>query len=657
MTNREKKWLKIRIVTVLVFFVVLFVALVSRAFQLQVLSSAALKEKATKQHTRALALQPERGMILDRNGKVLSASVPVDSVCADPSRITNPQKVSAKLSSVLGIDRRKIKRMLARNRNFCWIARKINPDQARKIQELKIDGIYFIKEPKRFYTNTVLAAHVLGFVGMDAKGLAGLELKYDRYLRRMPKKILWGKDARGHRFCLEDAPVIDKDNTGYNLLLTIDSRIQHIVELQLKEARERTEAKGGLVVVMEPKTGEILAMACEPGFNPTVFNKYTGAARRNRAITDCFDPGSIFKPFLVAAAVEDGIIAEDDVFDCENGSYHVGDKFIHEAQRKKYKELSVREILKYSSNIGSAKVAEKLGKEKFYRSIVTYGFGAKTGIDLPGEASGIVRKPHRWTDVDLATTAFGQGISVTAIQVITAMSAIANRGMLMKPHIVRALVDKKGRVIEEFTPTSIKRVLSPLTAQRITSMMVGVVGDEDGTGRNAWIADVTVAGKTGTSQKYDVEAGHYSSKKVTASFVGFLPAEEPRMVVLVLLDEPKKMRWGGQAAAPVFKNISEQVLRRLDRTGGPMEFVKHSNDIKIQKVVNVDAPAIERHEDNTEMMPDFRGMTMREALLVAREKDIDLRIIGSGWAVSQKPFPGALIGQQAFCSVLFNSGS
>jgi cell division protein FtsI (penicillin-binding protein 3) len=655
MTNKARKWLKFRLATVLIFFMILFVALVSRAFQLQILSGEALKAKADRQQTISVKLQTERGQILDRNGKVLAASLQADSVYADPSMIKDREVAAARLSKILGVNKRSIRKKLHKYERFCWIARKISPDQARRIRKLNMDGVVLIKEPKRFYTNKGLAGHLLGFVGVDSDGLSGLELKYNASLKNVFQRISWGKDARGQRLCVEES-VTNRDTEGsYSLILTIDSRIQHIVEVQLAKAREETGAKRGIVVVMDPKTGEILAMACEPGFNPTVFNKYSGAMRKNRVITDCFDPGSIFKPFVIAAALDEGVIEETELFNCENGRYVVGRRIIREAHGKKYEDLTARDILKYSSNIGSAKIAAQLGKERLYAAAGKFGFGSKTAIDLPGEATGIIRTPETWTEVDLATIGFGQGISVTAIQMITAMSAIANQGVLMQPHVVRGIVDKKGQVVSEFVPTEVRRAIAPLTAQMVTSYLTDVVEAEDGTGKNARISNTAVAGKTGTAQKFDFEKGRYSSQKVTASFVGFLPANDPQMAILVVLDEPEVKRWGGQAAAPVFRSISEQVLRCFDRHVGDQELVADDWTMEIENASILDIPVDGRGQDES-VMPDFTGMTMREVFEMARERDIHLQLRGSGWAVSQKPLPGTLLARRNSCEVVFRSG-
>jgi cell division protein FtsI (penicillin-binding protein 3) len=311
---------------------------------------------------------------------------------------------------------------------------------------------------------------------------------------------------------------------------------------------------------MDPKTGEILALADQPGFDPNKFSTYNLGKGKNKVITDSFDPGSTFKPFLAAGALEEGIVKETDRFNCENGAYVVSDRTFHEANKKRYGSLTFHDVLKYSSNIGCVKISERLKKEKFYHYITQFGFGSKTGIDLPGEVSGLLRPQQNWTRVDTSTIAFGQGVSVTAIQLITALSAIANDGMLMKPHIVRAVVNKQGQIIKKVMPTPVRQVVSPKTAKRLTAILKDVVGEDDGTGKKAQIPNVAVAGKTGTSQKFDFSRRVYSSERVRTSFMGFFPADDPQVAILVTLDEPQRDKWGGVAAAPVFKNIGEQIL-------------------------------------------------------------------------------------------------
>lgn len=663
MAGESKKWLKFRIVTLLVFFLILFIALISRAFQIQVLSGKMLKTLAEKQHIKTLQIEPERGIIFDRNGEKLAASIMAHSVYADPSKISDPADVADKVAPILNIDRSTVAKKISGSKNFCWLARKIPPEQASKIETLNMDGIFLIKEPKRFYPNGELAGRLVGFVGLDYTGLEGLELKYDNYLRATPEKLTWARDARGNRLYPRIEKAVTQQEEGHNLVLTIDNRIQHIVESNLTEAITSKSAKGGFVIVMDPKTGEILALADQPGFNPNKFSSYNLGKGKNKAITDCFDPGSTFKPFLAAAALEEGIAKEHDRFYCENGTYRVSDRVFHEANRKKYGTLSFREVLKYSSNIGCIKVSEKLKKEKFYHYITQFGFGAKTGIDLPGEVSGLLRPPQNWTRVDASTIAFGQGISVTAIQLITALSAIANNGLLMKPYIVRAVVDKQGHVIKKFEAAPVRQVVSAKTAKRLTAILKDVVGDDDGTGTKAHIANVDVAGKTGTSQKFDFARKVYSSEKVRTSFMGFFPAEDPQIAILVTLDEPQRDKWGGLAAAPVFKNIGEQILTRFKTDIKESPFIVPNEEKKENvKLKLVSAPQIistqaDAEKDTDEpYMPDFKGMTIKDALKKAREKGIDVKITGSGWAVRQEPKAGVSLLTHRSCIVTFSTG-
>jgi cell division protein FtsI (penicillin-binding protein 3) len=470
--------------------------------------------------------------------------------------------------------------------------------------------------------------------------------------------MLWGRDAKGNKLFLKDNLKKEKNDRDYNILLTIDSRIQYLVETQLKEAVESKMAKGAMAIVMDPRTGEVLAMAQEPGFNPNVFSRSNLELKKNRAINDSFDPGSTFKPFVVAAALEEGVLKEKEQIFCENGAYKIANRVIHEAQRKRHGYLTYREVLKYSSNIGSAKIGQKLGKDAFYEYIKSFGFGSKTGIDLPGEASGILRSASKWTTVDAATIAFGQGISVTAMQLVTAFSAIANKGVLMKPYLVKAVVDQKGQLIREYKPTIVRQIISAPTAFKMSSVLTDVVSASDGTGKNARIQNVSVAGKTGTSQKFDFASNRYSSERVRTSFVGFFPADDPQVVIYVMIDEPQRDKWGGVAAAPVFRNIGEQILRCYD--GNAVDAIEKSDeeikkDTGIQLITSRENIPDESMRDE-KTMPDFRGMSIKKVLKLARERGIGLNAVGSGWAVRQDPSPGVPITEKATCTVVFSAG-
>ena len=654
MARDAKNWLKLRLVSVLIIFMILFIALLSRAFQLQVLSGEKLKNLAQRQHTATLQLQPERGMVYDRNGEKLAVSVLADSVCADPTRIADPLKASRQIAVILNLDKQVVMKKILEPKNFCWLARRISPDEAANVDNAEIEGIFLVKEPKRFYPNGQLAAHLLGFVGADANGLEGLENKYDDILKGKPEKLAWARDAKGKKIFLRVGNNEAKKDESVNLVLTIDSRIQYLVETHLKEAVVSKGAKGGIAVVMDPKTGEILAMATEAGFNPNNINGLTPEKWRNRAITDYFDPGSTFKPFLVAGALEEKTIRESEKFYCEDGNYTVANRVIHEANRQRHGQLSVRDILKYSSNIGSVKIAQKLGKEKFYQYIDNFGFGTKTGIDLPGESPGLVRPVRNWSKVDTATIAFGQGVSVTAIQMIAAMSAIANGGVLMKPYILRSVTDKNNIPIKMYNPTVVRKVVSAETAKRLTNMLTEVVGSADGSGKNANIVNVAVAGKTGTSQKFDFSRGVYSSEKVRTSFIGFFPADNPQVAILVILDEPQRDKWGGVAAAPVFKSIGEQILNCFKTNIRETPIFGPDKQSKVQ-LISAQETIVARSIDNNDesAVPDFHGLTIREAMKKAKSRSIELKVSGNGWAVRQYPPAGRVLGEDRVCKVVF----
>jgi cell division protein FtsI (penicillin-binding protein 3) len=670
MTGEAKKWLKFRMATILLFFLVLYLALISRAFQLQILSGNFLRQLAEKQHTKAMEIPPERGMIFDRNGEKLAATVMADSVCADPSKIIDHAQFARKVSRIIGVDSGLLERHLSASRNFCWLARRVNPEEASRIEALDLDGVYIVKEPKRFYPSGELAGHLLGFVGLDSEGLEGLERRYEKFLKGTPQKLIWSRDAKGKWLYPRIEKAAVQEDQASHLVLTIDSRIQYVVESQLREAIRDKGAKGGFAVVMDPKTGEILALADEPAFDPNHYSFYSVGKGGNKAIGDCFDPGSTFKPFLAAGALEEGVVKERDRFNCENGSYAIGDRVIHEANHKHYSVLTFPEILKYSSNIGCVKISERLGKEKFYHYIRQFGFGSRTGIDLPGESPGLLRPSSEWTHVDTANHAFGQGISVTALQLVTALSAIANQGVLMKPFVVKGLVNKNGQVIQAYRPTVVRRVISPESARRLTAILTDVVEAEDGTGKNARIAGIHVAGKTGTSQKYDSARRVFSLERVRTSFMGFFPAENPQVVMLVILDEPQRERWGGLAAAPVFRKIGEQILDCFKTTIREMpspDMIRPGSDMKVRLVSashiipqDIPRPLNQKPSltlaSNESLVPDFRSMTIREALKQAREKSIELKILGSGWAVNQDPLPGAPISDNRSCTVTFSTG-
>lgn len=664
MATQVKKHFRTRLVILGLIFGLMFIAILARSFHLQVLSGKSLKSRAEKQHTAPIVVFPERGVIFDRNGEKLAVSVMAKSVFADPSKIQNPAETAAKLMPILQLERGYLLKKLSGGGSFTWLARKILPQTALALEKMKMEGVFLVDEPKRYYPNGEIAGQVLGFVGIDSHGLSGLEYKYDSQLSGSLEGLVWIRDAKGKRLYPRREKLDIQRDEPLNITLTIDKNIQHIAETQLKQAAQEKNAKGGLAIVMDPRSGEILAMASNPGFNPNNLDKTTKEKSQNSAILESFEPGSTFKPFLAAAALDTGVVKEHDRFYCEKGQYVVADRVIREAQRKRHDTLTLREIMRYSSNIGSVKVVEKLGKDNFYDYITRFGFGLKTGIDLPGEASGILRASRNWTKVDTATIAFGQGISVTAIQLVSAFSAIANNGELMKPYLIKEIFDNDRKNVREFVPTPVRQVVSPATANRLTNILLDVVAAEDGTGRNARIMNVSVAGKTGTAQKFDFRLGKYSSEKVKTSFIGFFPAENPKIVMLVMLDEPRKDMWGGLASAPVFKKIGGQILTSLksdilneDLRPGRIENI--SPDIKLKLVASHGVLAgtnLMKNETDDISMPHFRGMTIRDVLRIGREKGIEIKVVGSGWAVHQDPAAGATLGDKPRCQVSFSPG-
>lgn len=560
MKNNRVKWLRIRVFFVFFVFFISFVLIFLRALQLQVKEKDRLRELAERQHQRIIKLVPNRGTIYDRNLQVLAKSTEIESLYAHPRRVKNASRVARKVAPILGMRRQAVLRKLKSRKAFVWLQRKIPPKKAEQIRRLNIEGLGFLTERQRYYPNSTLAANLLGFVGVDSQGLEGVELKYDRFLRGEARRVVLELDARGREIIM-DAPLSHTDLSSHSLVLTIDRDVQYIVERGLSRAVIETKARGGMAVVMDPRTGEILAMASRPSFNPNRPERYDPSVVRNRVITDIFEPGSIFKVFLLATALEEKAVKRNDIFFCYNGAYRIGREIVHD--HKKYGWLTLEKIIKFSSNIGASQIGLKIGAKTLDRYIRTFGFGAPTGIDLPGEVKGIVRSPSSLSQVGIANTSFGQGISVTAVQLISALSAIANGGILIRPYVVKEIVDQDGRVVKSFQPRPRRRVISRETSLEVTRILKQVVAP-GGTGVAAAVPGYEVAGKTGTAQKIDPLLKTYADNRYVSSFMGFVPADEPRLAILVVIDEPKGTPYGGVVAAPVFKAIAQQALAHLN---------------------------------------------------------------------------------------------
>jgi len=641
------KWTRYRIRFIGGIFILLLSVSVARAFYLQIYEQERFANLAEKQHVKVVQLTPSRGIIYDSTNSVLAVSIEMDSLYAEPRNVADISAAAAQLSPLLGTTKEALEKRMNASRGFAWLGRRLTPEVAAKVKELKIAGLGFVKESKRFYPNAEIGSHVIGFTGVDPEGLEGVEKLFDSTLIGNTGYIVTERDALGRD--LGPHGVMTKSaSTGQNIVLTIDKNIQYIAEKELAAAVEKSRAKGGIAIVMEPSTGKVLAMANYPTFNPNCFNKSSSGALRNRAISDSFEPGSTMKVFIVAAALEEKVVKPNEGFNCENGSYNIGGRTIHDTH--KYGRLSVGEILKYSSNIGAAKIGTRLGPERLYGYLRGFGFGAKSSIDLPGEAGGYLRKKESWYGVDLAAISFGQGVTISSIQLVAAMSAIANGGTLMQPYIVDRIIDAEGNPLKQFSPISRQRIVSAETARIVASMMEGIA-TEGGTGTAASVDGFKVAGKTGTAQKADPVTKGYSLDKRTASFVGFVPADQPRLAIVVVVDEPKTSSYGGVVAAPVFSEIARQSLCYM-RVAANQPLKKKPDVIEVKKAEPTLVAEVDEGLDTITpgglqqaglLMANFHGMSMRQVLQQMEKKGLNVRLIGSGRVVEQSPPPGRII--------------
>jgi len=547
-----------RSVAIFLIFFAFFLLCLARLFYIQLFRSSYLAAIAKKQHNLFVELEPRRGTIYDANLKPQAFNLFVDSLYAAPNEIKDADKeiIIRQLCPILNLNQEYLRDRLYRKKSFIWLARKITPAQSQAIKKLNIKGLGFIKESKRSYPNGYLASHIIGFAGLDNVGLEDTEAYYDKYLKGEAGWAVFLRDARQKRLDLWDKMVLPKD--GYSVVLTVDEVIQFIAERELQKAFEKYHARGASIIVMDPHTGAILAMANRPTYDLNEHSNVSSDQIRNRAICDLFEPGSVFKIVTASAALEEKRVSEEDKFFCENGEYRVANHILHDHQPHGW--LTFREVIEESSNIGTTKVAQVLGPEVIYHYVRLFGFGAKTGIDLPGEINGMIKEPRFWSKTSIGAVPIGQEVGVTALQLASAISAIANGGQLMKPYIVEAIRDKHGEIIKEFSPTLVRQVISIDTAARVKKILTGAV--EEGTGKLAKLEGFTAAGKTGTAQKLEPN-GAYSHNKFVGSFIGFAPAEEPLVAIVVTLDEPHPYYFGGVVAAPVFKNVATDVVKYL----------------------------------------------------------------------------------------------
>jgi cell division protein FtsI (penicillin-binding protein 3) len=535
---------------VLLIFMGLLLFFLGRLITFYVFRAGFLSQLAAKQHTYYLELEPQRGGIYDRNMHSLAVNVATYSLYAVPPQVKNPQAVTKALGEILGLDKDFIEQRLSRQKQFVWLARKLDWARMEKIRACGLAGLNFIKESKRSYPNAKMACQLLGFAGLDNVGLDGLERAQDAYLRGTPGWTYVFRDARQRNLSMDD--VLQPPVDGSSLVLTIDEVIQYIVEREADRVIEKYHPKGLSIVVLDTKLTNRPAYDCnEPGSYPT-------DARRNRSVTDFFEPGSVFKIVTASAALDEGVFSLGDKVFCENGKYRVANHILHDVHP--YGWLTFKEVIGQSSNIGTTKVAQKLGAQKIYDYAHAFGIGTSTGSGIPGEVSGVLKPVSVWSKNSIGAVPIGQEVCVTALQLVSAIATIANNGVLMKPYVLGAIVDKKGEVLKSFGPEQVRRVITDETSQKMREVLEGVV--LTGTGKLAGSSLYRMAGKTGTAQKVEAN-GTYSHSKFIGSFIGFAPVEDPRIAVVVMADEPHPYYYGGVVSAPAFRAIAEDVLKYL----------------------------------------------------------------------------------------------
>ena len=659
-------------------------AIFGRLGYLQLFRHSEYMARAQRQQQRVIEITPKRGSIYDRNMHPLAMSIPVDSAFAVPSELADEQLAARLLSGVLGIPHDVLEGRLASSRSFVWIARKLPPNKAEAVAALNLKGVYFQKENQRFYPKRDLASHVLGFVDLDEKGLGGIEYELDNLIRSKSEKIVVMADARQRWFDGGEA----QRERGANVVLTLDERIQYIAERELGAAIAKTHAIAGSVMVVNPNSGEILALANWPKFNPNSASEAPAETRMNRAVTALYEPGSTFKLITLAAAFDQGITRPAEVFDCENGAVYVAGHRIRD--HKPFGLLSVSDILAQSSDVGAIKIALRLGAPKFYDYIRAFGFGQLTGVDLPGESKGLLRRLENWSAVSIGSISMGQEVGVTPIQLVSAVSAIANGGMLYKPHVV-AQLRRGDRILPmegALAAAEPRRVIRPETAATLRRLMEGVI--LNGTGKLARLDGWTAAGKTGSAQKIDPATGRYSRTQLIASFTGFAPISNPAVTILVSLDSPVGLHEGGMVAAPVFKRLAEQVLPYLDVPRdvpvGPRLIQASYKNREISDRAALedftptdffglpDQPPAESAATNLKeggsqapsvtvavdeggdvQVPDLSGKTMREVTETCLRLGLDPILIGSSLATNQTPVAGVRVRRGARITVQFGT--
>jgi cell division protein FtsI (penicillin-binding protein 3) len=670
---RRARWIKVRMGLLSGLMGVGLGLIVSSAFSVQIEDGPEWREMAEKQRQRRLHVVPKRGSVYDRNGTALAVSVEVPSVSLDAVELLRgvdesrsalvAKDAATRIGQALGVDAVELERKITARRRFTWVKRRLSKDEVEATRALAdprspapIRGLVIEGEGHRFYPNRELAGPLLGFVSPDGEGKDGLEYELDDELKGHVEQVRGLRDRSG-RLLFSDGIQDEQAFAGHNVYLTIDQGIQYTAEQELDAAVRTYEANGGSAVVIDPNTGEILALANSPGYNPNDYGTTDPESRRDRALTDRFEPGSTMKIFTLAAALSARTLSPTQTVYCEEGTMKIDNVVIHDTHINAW--LTPTQVLALSSNIGAAKIGLALGEAQLYEALRRFGFGEETGVPLPGEAEGVLRSRGRpWVQVETASASFGQGISVTTIQLAMAVGAIANGGRLLDPMLMKRVTDGTGAVVREGVPHVRREAVPPNVARTIAEMMVAVT-EPPGTGVEAAIAGFRVAGKTATAQKADPATGRYTADRFTSSFIGFVPAEHPRIAVAIVLDEPALARAGGFVAAPAFRRIAEMSLRYLgvvpkgptqvplakvatepDRAVAAYELLRQAQGEPAVKEVTVPSVA---PPGGSVRVPDWKGLSLREAAKNALTLGLRPAVDGTGTLTRQDPPAGAVV--------------
>ncbi|HEX7152766.1 MAG TPA: penicillin-binding transpeptidase domain-containing protein [Thermoanaerobaculia bacterium] len=624
-----------RLLQLFAFLAAWAIVVILRLVQIQLVKHDHYVARAKKQQERTVELDPVRGSILDARGRILAESVAAESIYADPQFVIDRKTTAKKLASIkaLNVTAREVEAKLRAGGSFTWIARQLPLSVTAEVRKLKLRGIYFLEAHRRSYPRNTLAANVIGYTGIDGGGLAGIEHAVDSHIHGTPGKVTLLQDARAGMY-LVGGDGANAPRDGHDVVLTIDSVIQFIAERALERAVVKARATGGSILIMDPADGAILAMASYPTYDPNRFRQFAPVAWRNRNVQDLYEPGSTFKIVAASAGLEERLVTPSQIIDCNNGSIRIANVEIREHGGNRYGLMSFEDVLVHSSNVGTIKVALALGQTRFYDWIRKFGFGERTGLNLPGEPIGLLRPTQKWSAVSNASISIGQEIGVTPMQIVRAMGTVANGGLRVEPRIVEKVVDEDGKTRWAPKRTEPVRVTSEKTAAVMNEILKQVV--QRGTGSKAQLAEHTVAGKTGTAQK--AVRGGYSGDKFVASFAGYVPADQPRLVMLVVVDEPRGGHYGGAIAAPVFREVAEATLRYL---GVPPSRPSRS--------IATDGPLLAAFSQRqpsanaASAVPDLRGLDARAAIAAAVRRGFAVQAIGSGVVISQNPEPGGAL--------------